>query len=530
MANELREYQAETLQNIRDTVGQGVRRLVVQAPTGAGKTLLAAAIVEGAQRKGNRLVFVVPAISLIDQTVEMFYGQGIKDIGVIQADHELTDWAKPVQVASIQTIRARNAYPDAKVVIIDEVHQLHKEHIKWLGHIEIDLELDREFDIPLGKVVGCPPGWETVPFIGLSATPWTKGLGRYFQSLLQMSSIGELIKDGYLSPFTVFASDSPDLSEVKIVAGEYHEGQLSKVMQGNALVANIIKTYQEKWGKGKTLCFGVDCAHAQMLQARFLAAGISCGYQDANTTRLERAEIKKKFHDGTYEVVCNVGTLTTGVDWDVRCLSLARPTKSEMLFVQIIGRALRTAEGKEKAIILDHTDTTSRLGFVTDIYHETLSGGRFDTAGKIVRKPALPKPCPRCTCLMPVGTKLCPSCGFERKAPVSGIVERDGVLVEFNGQFRKKGDRKAYTYTMQEKRTFLAQLRGYALEKGYQAGWASHKYKEKFAMWPDWSIKNTPAMAVGPEVRQWIRSMQIRWAMSKKNPSNAGRDQQDTFL
>ena len=118
---ELRPYQEDAYQDLRATVGQGVRRIVVQAPTGSGKTRLAAEIVVGAQCKNNPLCFVVPAISLIDQTVEMFADEGIRDIGVIQADHVLTDWSKPVQIASIQTVRRRGAYPKASVVIFDEV-------------------------------------------------------------------------------------------------------------------------------------------------------------------------------------------------------------------------------------------------------------------------------------------------------------------------------------------------------------------------------------------------------------------------
>jgi len=503
---ELRPYQEDAYQDLRATVGQGVRRIVVQAPTGSGKTRLAAEIVVGAQCKNNPLCFVVPAISLIDQTVEMFADEGIRDIGVIQADHVLTDWSKPVQIASIQTVRRRGAYPKASVVIFDEVHQLHKEHLKWLQH----------------------PDWTNVPFIGLSATPWTRGLGKYFDSLLVMSTTKELIAQGYLSTFTVFAADHPDLSGVKTIAGDYHEGQLSNVMQDNVLVANIIKTYQDKWNKGKTFCFGVDCAHAQMLQARFLEAGISCGYQDAKTTLSERKEIKQKFHAGEIQVVCNVGTLTTGVDWDVRCLILARPTKSEMLYVQIIGRCLRIAEGKDKAIILDHTDTTMRLGFASDIHHDHLNGGRFDTAAKVIRKPSLPKPCPQCACLIPVGVKVCPACGFERKI-VSQIFEREGVLVEFDGVARAKGktNAKVYTYSQAEKEKFYAQLKGYALTKGYKDGWAFFKYKKKFDVEPSWNMRRVVAMAPGPEVIQWIRSEQIAWALSKKNPGRIPNANQD---
>jgi DNA repair protein RadD len=507
-ARELRPYQVDALRAIRDTVGQGVRRLVVQAPTGAGKTRVAADIVEGAQRKGNRLAFVVSSISLVDQTVEAFYAEGIRDVGVIQANHERTDWSKPVQVCSIQTVHSRKAYPEAQVVVIDECHVLHKAHVKWM----ID------------------PAWEKVPFIGLSATPWTKGLGKYFESLLVMSRTDELIKEGYLSPFRVYAADHPDLSNVKIVLGDYHEGQLSAVMRAEGLTANVIETWRSRWNKDKTLCFGVDCAHAQALQARFHDAGISCGYQDANTPSAERAVIKRKFHSGEYRVVCNVGTLTTGVDWDVRCLILARPTKSEMLFVQIIGRSLRTAEGKEHAIILDHTDTTSRLGFVTDIHHEMLDGGRLDTTKKILRKPALPKPCPQCTCLIPVGAKTCPACGFERKI-ISDVHEREGQLVEIEGYSKKKApprgkgqtNDRLFPYSAQEKMRFFAQLRGYALMKGYAEGWAAHKFKSKFYDWPPRQWKNVTPMTPGPEVVSYIRSQMIAWINSKAAQDEAKR-------
>jgi DNA repair protein RadD len=514
MGKVLRPYQTDALAAIKQSVGQGIRRLVCQAPTGSGKTLLASAIVEGALRKGNRMVFVVPAIQLIDQTVEMFWHEGIREIGVIQANHPLTDWSKPVQVASIQTVRSRGAYPEAKVVVIDECHQLHKAHIAWMGRLGC-----KEGDPP---VIDAAPGWDKVPFIGLSATPWTTGLGRFFETLLVMSTTKELIEQGYLSKFKVFAADHPDLSKVKTVAGDYHEGQLTAVMQQEGLVANIIETWRTRWNKDRTLLFAVDCAHAQMLQARFQDAGISCGYQDANTSLADRAALKRGFHNGEVRVIANVGTLTTGVDYDVRCLILARPTKSEMLFTQIVGRALRTADGKDHAVILDHTDTTARLGFVTDIHHEHLSRGKLDSNKAQPRKPPLPKPCPQCTVLIPVGCKKCPECGFERKIE-SKITERDGQLVEFDGTFRKQGKTNPHLlpYSYEEKARFYAQLRGYAVEKGYKPGWAWHKYQEKFnGERPASAWEHHHPMQPGPEVRQFVRAGFIAWAKSPSNPNN----------
>ena len=464
---------------------------------------MAADIVDGALRKGNRLAFIVPAISLVDQAVEMFYAEGIRDIGVIQASHAMTDWSRKVQVCSIQTIHARKVYPEANVVVIDECHQLHRAHIRWMQH----------------------PDWLSVPFVGLSATPWTKGLGKYFDSLLVMCTTRELIDLGFLSKFKVMAADHPDLSGVRTVAGDYHEGQLATVMGQKLLIANIVETYKAQWGKGKTLLFAVDRAHAQTLQERFNSVGVKCGYQDANTSLADRAALKRAFHNGEIEIIANVGTMTTGIDYDVRCLILARPTKSEMLYVQIIGRALRTAEGKAHALILDHTDTTSRLGFVTDIHHDHLDGGKMDTNKKAPpRSPPLPKPCPKCAYLLAVGVKVCPECGFERKI-TSKLFEREGQLVELdpNGRPRGRRDKNAYPYSYEEKRQFYLQLRCYEKLKEYRPGWAKANYREKFEEWPAWSWEMLPPPnQVGAEVMHHIKArLKAWWEQKSEQRSNA---------
>ena len=96
MKSTLRPHQTYALDLLKHSILVGKKRPLVQAPTGFGKTILAAAITEGASSKGNRVIFVVPALSLIDQTVAAFWREGITDVGVIQADHTLTDWSKPL--------------------------------------------------------------------------------------------------------------------------------------------------------------------------------------------------------------------------------------------------------------------------------------------------------------------------------------------------------------------------------------------------------------------------------------------------
>jgi DNA repair protein RadD len=344
-------HQTSLIGKIDRSLEDGVRHVAAQMATGAGKTIVAATLAKRNLQERRRTLFIVPALSLVDQSVEKFFAEGIRDIGVIQANHDLTNWSRPVQIASVQTLMRRQM-PPADLVIIDEVHRWYDAYEGWLAG-----------------------PWKHVPVVGLSATPWTRGLGKHFSKLIIGATTRQLIEAGYLSPFRVFAPASPDLANVRIVAGDFRDDDLSSVMNKSALVADVVTTWIERGQDRPTLCFAVDRAHAKHLQQKFLEAGVTAEYIDAYTDAMERAAIAKRFHAGEVEVVCNVGCLTTGIDWDVRCIVLARPTKSEILFVQMIGRGLRVADGKDDCLILDHSDNTVRLGFVTDIHHDALDDG-----------------------------------------------------------------------------------------------------------------------------------------------------------
>jgi DNA repair protein RadD len=486
MKRELRPHQSQAIEMLRQSLGSGKRRPVLQAPTGFGKTRLAAALIEGALAKKKRVIFTVPALSLVGQTVEAFWNDGIWEVGVIQGTHAMTDWSRPVQVASVQTLQ-RRPIPEADVVIIDECHRWFDFYGKWM----------------------MDPAWQSRPFIGLSATPWTRGLGRYFDDLIIAATTQDLIAGEYLSPFRVFAPSHPDLTGVRTVAGDYHEGDLSGVMNDNPLVADVVLTWLRRAQNRSTFCFAVDRAHAKHLQEKFAEAGVPTGYIDACTPTKERDEIERKFSDGEIRVVCNVGCLTTGIDWDVRCIVLARPTKSEMLFVQIIGRGLRPAEGKEDCLILDHSDTHMRLGFVTDIHHEVLDDGRARAKPKASDRIRLPKECPQCAFLKPPRVRVCPECGFKAEA-VSNTEVTDGELIEVT-QRKTRG----HAASKDEKAEFYAQLRGYAQTRGYATGWAAHQFRQKFDVWPN-GYKDVPAMEPTPKVLSWIKSRQIAWAKGKQ--------------
>lgn len=488
----LLSHQERALDMLRHSLATGHKRPMIQSPTGSGKTVIGTAIVEGALRKGNPVLFTVPFLSLVDQTVERFAEQGIHSIGVMQGYHPATDADQPVQVASIQTLMRRNL-PRAAIVMIDEAHRWFDFYGKWMAM----------------------PDWQNIPFIGLSATPWAKGLGKHYDDLLIPTTTKALISEGFLSPFRVFAPAHPDLTNVRTVAGDYHEGQLSDAMSQPVLIADTVSTWLRLGEDRPTLCFAVDRAHARKLADQFEAAGVPTGYVDMDTPSDERRRIGERLKHGQIKVVCNVYTLTTGVDWDVRCIILARPTKSETLFTQIIGRGLRTAAGKVDCLILDHSDTTLRLGFVDDIHHDHLDMGAHQKGSnsRKDRDAPLPKECSACSRLKPAGVRKCPSCGFEpeRQSPIE---ELQGELIALKG--KRKDSREA---THEEKQRFYSMLLWLQQERGYASGYVAHKFKDRFGVWPRAMEDRTAE----PDAvfLNWTKSRQIAWAKRKKKQEAA---------
>jgi superfamily II DNA or RNA helicase len=487
--SELWPHQAKAIDMLRQSLATGHRRPMLQLATGAGKTRIAAEIIDSAFRKGRRTVFVVPVLELINQTVERFEADGIRDVGVIQGIHERTNFQAQVQIASAQTLE-RRFFPETDLVLVDEAHIHRKVILRWMG----------------GDAM------KRVPFIGLSATPWTRGLGKFYDDLICPVTMQELIDAGRLTPFRVFAPSHPDLTGVRTLAGDFRDDDLSAAMDKPHLVADVVKTWLEM-GEGRpTLVFAVDRPHAKSLQQSFLAAGVEAGYVDGFSTPEERKAIKEGFADGTLKVVCNVGVLTMGVDWDVRCVVLARPTKSEMLYTQIIGRGLRLADGKVDCIVLDHSDTTLRLGFVSEIHHPTLDTGAPKNAEAGARKdPEAPKPkeCPKCKFVKPVKVHECPNCGFKPERQTDVRVA-DGQLNEF-AAVRAAADREL-------RQRWYSMLVHAGQTRGRQSGWAKHVFHRKFGCWPDsYSPLPRPPDA---EVLRWIKRDNMRYVMGMKK---AGR-------
>jgi DNA repair protein RadD len=492
----LRPHQERALVGLRQSLLSGRKRPMLQMPTGAGKTLLSAHVVSGALGKGKRVAFCVPRKTLIDQTVREFEREGISAIGVVQAAHLRTDNRQPVQVCSAQTL-ARRKRPAVDLVIVDEAHEMHRSILRWIAE--------------------CP----AVPFIGLSATPWQPGLGEHYDDLLIPTTTRALIDAGYLSDFVAYAPSDPDLSGVSTVAGDFRQDELADAMDTASITGDIIAEWLKRGENRPTIAFCVNRRHAQHVCERFVEAGVAAEYIDGEKPSGDdgydpdpegqtRRDMFARLQSGETKILVSIGVLTTGFDADVRCIVDAQPTKSRILFVQKIGRGLRTAEGKEKLIIIDHAGNHLRLGRVTDIHQAHLDDGkkRDGSEKKKERVEPLPKLCPECKAVLSYKARECSACGAQIIA-ITTVHEAEGDLVELGS--RNSGVRGPAALV--DKEDFYRELKWIQRDKSHLSGWCWHEFHERFGgeRPPKWFEALTPSQ---PSIatRNWLRSRVIAFA------------------
>lgn len=491
MTFQLRPYQQQAINNLRAQLRAGRQRLILYSPTGSGKTEMAIEIIKGAESKGKRVLFVANRIQLVGQSSRRLAKSGLRH-GVIQGSNTQGAWQDTL-VCSIQTLAARGFPEKVDLIVIDE------------AHAAAGTEAYRDL-IAQSKA----------PVIGLSATPFSRGLGRHhdsiggplFEDIVAAATIADLIEEGFLVDVDIYAPDEPDLKGVKIVAGDYNEKQLGERVNTTRLVGNIVEQWKKLGGGRQTVCFATNIAHSKAIVEEFRKAGIQAEHLDCYTEEEDRAAILGRLAKGDTRVVSNVSVLAEG--WDcpqVEVMILARPTKSLVRYIQMVGRVLRPAPGKTKALMLDHSGTARRLGFPTDDLPLELDDGRPKTAD--AKKPeeedeALPKVCPACQYLKPPKTFKCPRCGFEPPLPTK--------VTMANGELVKLEKTKA---TPADKQAWYSQLLTVQRERGYNEGWVAHKYREKFGVWP----RNMQDIAapVTDEVRGWLKYLQIRNAKAKQH-------------
>jgi superfamily II DNA or RNA helicase len=163
------------------------------------------------------------------------------------------------------------------------------------------------------------------------------------------------IEQGYLVPFSHYVQANPDLSKLKTSKGDYVTKMLSNVMMDNKVMMDLLDSYKEKCNGMTAIVFAVDVEHSKDIASKFNSAGIIPRHLDAKTPTGERVQILSDFRSGRVKVISNVEIITEGFDFpECQVVQLAGPTKSLSLYLQMIGRVMRTAEGKKEGIVLDN--------------------------------------------------------------------------------------------------------------------------------------------------------------------------------
>ena len=497
---ELRPHQQKAVEMLRASIFDGKHRPILAAPCSFGKTITAAYILASAAAKGKRGIFICDRIKLVQQAIREFDEHGL-DVGVIQGIHERTNPFATVQIASIQTLARRmdswGGMPEFDIAIVDECHTHYASLTKLMD------------------------AYNAVPFIGLSATPMSKGLGRHYNNLIVPITPQELLDQGYLTPIHYYGGRKADLSGVKRKAistggSDYDPDQLGAAYEkDHKVVGDIIKNWRKYADGMQTIAFSPSIKHSKYMVEMFNDAGIPAEHIDGYMDPEERQWLFDAHDAGEFKILSCSRLLNTGYDApQVSCLIDCFPTSSAISYCQRAGRIFRLAEGKTHSVYLDHAGNVSRHGFAEHIVPESLDDGevRFSERSQLKEKeePKV-KDCPECYQQM-VGMR-CKACGYEIPM-VERITSDDAILERLSAQ-----EKSNKLYSSERKAEWLGELYYYASTRGYSEGWAAHKYKSKFGVWPN-KIKPILAHHVSDEVSNWIKRENIRYSFIRDKAQN----------
>ncbi len=450
---ELRDYQQALIQDIRGKFREWDTSILVQLATGGGKTVTSAYMVKNASARGRRCWWLVHRREIIMQASRTFWSMEIPHSLVMGG--AIGDPDAMVQVGSVQTLARRlDKLPPPDLIIFDECH-----HIASAQYQQI---FNR---------------YPKAQKIGLTATPWRldgRGLGGWFDSMVQGPSVSQLMEQGALCDYRLFAPTTADTTGVASQAGDYKRDQLSKVMDKPTITGDAVTHYQRLANGKRAVVFAVSIEHSRNVAAQFNEAGIPAAHVDGQMDTSVRDATVARFVSGEIQVLSNADLFGEGFDVPaIEAVILLRPTQSLSLHLQQIGRALRPAEDKAHAIILDHAGNAMRHGLPDDEREWTLEDRPKKKKGAKSEVPV--KQCPSCY-RVHTPAPVCPQCGHEYEVQGRAIETVDGVLEELDlTAIRERKKQELKSARTLEELVALGTARGYK----HPFGWARHMMAQR---------------------------------------------------
>ncbi len=452
----LRPYQTALIADTREAL-RSHRSVLIQLPTGGGKTCVIAQMLHTVRAKGKRAIFTVHRQELLDQTISTFKDFDLPH-GIIAAGY--TPYlAQQIQIASIDTLRARLSagwrIPATDLFAIDEAH--HAVSKSWST---------------------VKAYFSAAKVIGASATPERldgRGLDAEFDAMVCGPPVAELMDMGFLSRYRAFAPSTPDMQGVHTRMGDYVKAEVAERIDRPTITGDAVGHYLRLARDRRALVFCISIEHSRHVVERFRASGVVAWHLDGETDKGERRQAIAAFRRGEIKVLSNVELFGEGFDVpDAEVCIMLRPTKSLAMYLQQVGRVLRPAPGKT-ALILDHAGNIARHGLPDDDRQWSLEGRearqRDSDSGPPVRQ------CPKCyACHRPA--PVCPSCGWAYEAKAREVQHVDGALEEIDVEMQRR-ERLAE----QAHATTIEALIEVGRKRGYKSPekWAAHLWTARLA-------------------------------------------------
>jgi len=450
----LRPNQSASVEDIRVSYLNGNRSPLLVYPTGGGKTIIFSYITNEASKRGKSVLILVHRIELLRQTSEKLTEYNVPH-GLINPKYT-PKYYEPVQVASVQTfVRRLDKIPTPDLIIIDEAH--HATAGQW------------------NKILDYFPDAKT---LGVTATPIRtdgKGLDSCFDDLVMGPSIMDLIELGYLAQPKVYAPPNDiDFASMRTQMGDFKKDDANEAVDRPTITGDAVAHYRKLCDGAPAVAFCVSVAHAHHVAEQFRGAGYLAESVDGSMSDEERVRILGGLDNGTVQIVCSCDIISEGTDIPkIAAAILLRPTMSEGLYLQQVGRALRVCDGKDYAVILDHVGNTKRHGMPTQDREWSLKGRKKKKRSEREEVNIGIAQCDNCFAVFSPAP-VCPECGeiikeTARKAPE----EVGGELVEVSAIVKKAARMEVGRARTKEDLVRIAS------ERGYKKGWVYQMMKLK---------------------------------------------------